>query len=137
MSKALKITANYRRTGVAAVEFAIISPLMIVFVLAIIEITNAIYLQQSLTIAAYEGARVALLPGTGQTNVKAASNRILDARKISGATISIEPSTFDTEPFGANIKVDVQAPLAENGLFNRLFSSTQNFSASVTMMKER
>lgn len=132
-----KLCLEAQRSGVAAVEFAVVSPLLIVFVFAIIEITGAIYLQQSLTIAAYEGARVALLPNTNSSNVTAASNRILQSRKISGASVNVVPRNFSSADFGDPIQVEVTAPLGQNGFFNRFFSANQNFSASVTMMKEQ
>lgn len=127
---------NYR-SGVAAVEFAVVSPLLLFFVFAIIEITGAIYLQQSLTVAAYEGARVALLPNTDSGNVAAASRRILESRKISGASVIVVPEDFNSANFGDPIQVEAIAPLGKNGFFGRLFSAHQNLSASVTMMKER
>ena len=124
------------RTGAAAVEFAVIAPLIILIVTAIIEITGAIYLRQSLTIAAYEGARVALLPKSSSSNVIAASNRILDSRRIKGATVSVIPSNFQSAKFGDPIQVEVKAPLEKKGIFYRFFSIKQSFAASVTMMKE-
>lgn len=125
------------RSGVAAVEFAVVSPLLLFFVFAIIEITGAIYLQQSLTIAAYEGARVALLPNADSGNVLAASHRILESRKIQGANIKVVPVDLNSADFGDPIQVEVTAPLGENGFFNRFFSANQIFSGTVTMMKER
>jgi Flp pilus assembly protein TadG len=127
---------NYR-SGVAAVEFAVVSPLLLIFMFSIIEITGAIYLQQSLTVAAYEGARVALLPNTDSGNVAAAINRILESRKISGASVSVVPEKFNSADFGDPIQVEVTAPLGQHGFIGRLFSAHQKFSASVTMMKER
>jgi Flp pilus assembly protein TadG len=124
------------RAGVAAVEFAIIAPILLIFVIAIIEITGAIYLQQSLTIASYEGARVALLPKSNSSNVTAASNRILESRRIKGATVNIIPNDFKSARFGDPIKVEVSAPLNKNGVFYRFFSKNQSFTYSVTMMKE-
>lgn len=125
------------RSGVAAVEFAVVSPLLLFFVFATIEITRAIYLQQSLTVAAYEGARVALLPNTDPGNVLAASQRILESRKIQGASVKVVPIDFNSADFGDPIQVEVTAPLGENGFFNRFFSANQMFSGTVTMMKER
>jgi Flp pilus assembly protein TadG len=127
---------NDCRTGVAAVEFAVVSPILTIFVFAIVEITGAIYLQQSLTIAAYEGARVSIMSGTSSGNVTAASQRILDAKSINGAKVTVDPDPSTVE-FGDPIEVTVTAPLADNSFFNRLFSTATVFSASVTMMAEK
>jgi Flp pilus assembly protein TadG len=130
-------SAKTNRQAVAAVEFAVMSPIMIFFMFAVIEVTNAIYLQQALTIAAYEGARVALVPGTDTSNVIAAGNRILEARNVIGAKISIEPNSFSSAAFGDPIRVEATAPAFQTGITASFFSEDQIFRASVTMMKER
>ena len=137
MCNAPRLYRQSPRQGVAAVEFAIVSPLLTIFVFAIIEITGAIYLQQSLTIAAYEGARVALLPGTSSGNIEAASNRILESRRIKGAEISVIPADFQTVAFGDPIRVEVSAPAATNILFHRFLGAGKTLTASVTMMSEK
>ncbi len=133
----LNSSIGVHRSGVAAVEFAIIAPVLLFFALAIIEITGAIYLQQSLTVAAYEGARVALLPNTDSQNVVTASNRILQSRKILGANVSVFPKNFNSGDFGDPIRVEVVAPIVQNAFLNQLFPAQQSLTASVTMMKER
>lgn len=137
MTSRIRESFEDRHSGVAAVEFAIIAPILIVFVYAIIEINSAIYLRQSLTIAAYEGARVALLPNTNLSNVVAAGNRLLESRKINGANIKVVPENFGSASFGEAIRVEVTAPIAQNVFFNHFFSAETTLSASVTMMKER
>jgi hypothetical protein len=119
----------HRRTA-AALKFqpagcdkAVVSPLLLFFVSAIIEITGAIYLQQSLTVAAYEGARVALLPNTDSGNVLAASHCILESRKIKGASVNVVPIDLNSADFGDPIQVEVIAPRGQNGFFNRFFST--------------
>ena len=123
-------------SGVAAVEFAVIAPVLVFFIFGIIEITSGIYLKQSLTIAAYEGARVALIPDSNSENVAAACDRILQSRGIQGAQIGITPASFQDAAFGQAIRVQVSAPVDRNVIFSRFFSSTEDLTASVTMMKE-
>src|SRR5258707_9130468 len=52
-----------RRSGTAAVEFAVILPFIMVLFLGIIEFGRVLMVQQILTNAAREGCRNAVLPG--------------------------------------------------------------------------
>jgi len=59
---------NEREAGQSTVELALVLPLFLVMIFAIIEIGRAFAAKQALTIAAREGARVLVLPyGAGLT----------------------------------------------------------------------
>ena len=77
------------RRGVAAVEFAVLLPVFVLLVLGTIEATSMIFLQQTLEIAAYEGARVGLVPDSTAGNVEGAARQILDARNVHGSTTTV------------------------------------------------
>ena len=49
--------------GVAAAELAVCLPIVVLMVIATIEACSAVFLKQSLTVAAYEGVRTALEEG--------------------------------------------------------------------------
>jgi Flp pilus assembly protein TadG len=55
------------RTGAAALEAAISVPLIVTIIFGAIELSNAIFLRQSLNMAAYEAAKVVTRPGTNET----------------------------------------------------------------------
>ncbi len=59
-----------RRTGVAAVEFALVVPVFLLLVFGIIEFGRAIMVQQILVNASREGARAAAVDGATQSNVE-------------------------------------------------------------------
>jgi TadE-like protein len=69
-----------RRRGTAAVEFAFVAPIVFVLVFGMIEFGRAIMVQQIITNAAREGARVAILSGTTTTSVTSAVNTYLAAK---------------------------------------------------------
>ena len=52
------------RSGVAAVEFALVAPVFFLFVFSLIELGRMMMIQQSLTNAAREGCRTAVLAST-------------------------------------------------------------------------
>lgn len=76
-------SANRRRmSGVAAVEFAIVFPLLLALVLGIVYYGTVLALQQVLTLAAEEGARAALrypLTSNGGTLATTIAQRVLAA----------------------------------------------------------
>ena len=124
------------RSGVAIVEFSVTLPILVLIVLGTIEATSMIFLEQSLEIAAYEGARVAIVPNTEAVNCVLASQRILDARGVDGANVTVSPANFPSQPYGTPITVTVTASCAANALFAPMFYSGRNATAEVTMMKE-
>ena len=124
------------RRGVAATEAAISLPILIFIVLGTLDCCNCIFLRQSLTVAAYEGARVAILPDVTAENVEAQTLLILKERGIEEATVTISPNNFISLPMGALVEVNVWAPAVGNvPVYLGMFISS-NFESSVTMMIE-
>lgn len=129
--------ARNRRDGVAAAEMAVSLPVLLVFAFGVMELTNAIYLQQSLEICAYEGARISLLPDTTIGNVEASCDKLLQSRGIKGATVSVSPSDFGSKPYGTAITVSVVTKLSKNLVTPMFVLSDKTLTGDVTMMKER
>jgi len=108
------------RRGAAAVETAICLPLFVIIVLGTIECCDLMFLRQGLVQAAYEGARVAIVPGAKPNNVIEQVNRILVQRRIRASSIRITPPNFHTLPFGTQVTVEVDAAPGANGQLMRL-----------------
>ena len=130
-----RATGNVRR-GIAATEFAVCLPVLMVLIIGTIEACSMIYLKQSLSVAAYEGIRAAVAPGAVTSNVNSACNSILTARNVRGATITISPSNFDIQPPGSVISVRVSAPGSSNSIISGWFYDTLVVDGQATMMKE-
>ncbi len=103
--------------GAAAVEFAIILPILIALVFGIIEFSIAYNRQQGLHAAAREGARVAALPQTDQATiaaqVHASLQGVLNSTDIQNVAITVTPSAdqpCDSAPPGTHVVVTVSAP---------------------------
>lgn len=127
---------NGQRRGVAAVEMAIVAPTILLIAFGVQEVTAAIHLQQSLTVCAYEAARVALQPDTTEANVKAACDRILLARQVTNAVIKVTPNDYPSKDYGTEITVQVSAELAGNSIGPLLVLSNRTVVGEVTVMKE-
>jgi Flp pilus assembly protein TadG len=91
--------------GAAAVEFAMILPLLIVLVFGIIQFSIAYNRQQGLHAAAREGARIASLP---QTTKSAITTRVNDA--LTGITFESTPTITVTNKDGGAVPNQPCAP---------------------------
>jgi len=112
-------SASRRRSerGSAAVEFAILLPLLVLLLFGIIEFSIAYNHEQGLHAAAREGARVASLPQTTQADVidrvKSSLQGVLNSTDIQNATITVTPSgsqPCNGAPAGTHVVVTVSAP---------------------------
>ena len=125
-----------KRRGVAAAEFAVILPVFLLIVFGSIEAVSMIFLKQSVTIAAYEGARVALVPRSDANNVIGVCQQVLQDRDVQGETINITPGNFATAAYGTIIAVTVSAPCDQNSPIIPWFYGGDTITATVQMMKE-
>lgn len=92
-----------RRDGQALVEFALVIPIFILIVIAIIEFGRLWMTMNTLSGAAREGVRVAAVTAPDPALVNNAVNNILTAANITGVTITL------SGPNGANeVTVTVQ-----------------------------
>lgn len=95
------------RRGAALVEFALVAPIFLLFVVGSVEFGRAIMVQEALTNASREGARVGILDGALTSDVTYAVNSYLSAVSISNATISVTPDDPGTYPAGTQVTVTV------------------------------
>ena len=58
-----------RRRGAAAVEFAVVAPVFFILIFGMIEFGRMVMVQQVITNASREGARLSVLDGTTATDV--------------------------------------------------------------------
>lgn len=123
------------RAGIAAVEFAICLPLMLLITFGAIEAANGIYLKQIVTQAAYEAARVVTTPGATAAEAEAFSRQVLDARHVQEATIQIQPAAGATTPSGTEITVTVQAPMNSNAFAPLWYFRDSTIRARVVMVR--
>jgi Flp pilus assembly protein TadG len=122
--------------GVAAAELAVCLPVVVLIVIATIEACSAMFLKQSLTVAAYEGARTALAERTIPGSVEAAVNQVLTDRKVKGASITIKPTNIAALQPGDYIDVTISAPCNSNSVVPTTFYRGRSLQATASMMVE-
>lgn len=136
MVTSFRTSSRGERRGVAAAELAVCLPIVVLLVIATIEACSALFLKQSLTVAAYEGARTALQETATTASIEAACNQILADRKIKGAQVTLKPANLSTLVPGNYIDITVTAPCASNSLVPATFYRGRSLSATASMMIE-
>ena len=122
------------RNGTAAIETAILLPLLILVTFSSLELSNMVFLKQGLSIATYEGAKIATSPGTTDSQARARVQEILTARGLSNTSISITPTVNSLTPRGTMVTVAVTSDDASAGVLSvRMFTPRmlQNQTAMV------
>lgn len=123
------------RRGVAAVEFALTLPLLMILVVGSIEASNAIFLRQAMTIAAYETAQIASAYGGSEAEAKQRGQEILDSYGVDDATITVfPPITAMTAP-GDKVEVTITAPSNANSLGPSWFFKDSTFERKFVMYR--
>lgn len=102
------------RRGVAIVEFAVVAPVFFLIIMGIIEVGRAVTVQQLLTNASREGARVAgNETTTSLTTVQNAVDNYLSGAGISGATTNVSPASITDVATGQPVTVTVSIPYTQ------------------------
>lgn len=102
-----------RRRGAAVVEFAIVAPVFFLVILGMIEFGRVAMVQQVITNAAREGARIAVLDGATKTKVKSKVEDYLNSAGISGSSLTVSPDPPDSAKYGESVTVGVSVPFSQ------------------------
>ena len=133
----MRISRSRNRRGVAAVEFALVAPFLILLVFGIIEFGRAIMVQQVLTNASREGSRRAVLEEVTTTEVSQVVSDYLTNSFISGATVSVSPSPLSSAGFGDPVTVTVSVQYDQVSWIPPWFLGGRTLSASTLMHADR
>jgi Flp pilus assembly protein TadG len=96
------------RRGAAAIEFALIAPLMISFTFGLVELGRIMLVKQTATHASREGARIAVRPTAATSEVLQRVNDELALLAIQNATVELDPSSIETSAPGSQVTVRVR-----------------------------
>ena len=103
------------RSGVAVLEAAVTLPLIVLFVVALIQFVNMVFLRQKVTSACYVGMQQLAQSNATESTVQATVAAILATRGVSNATVDILPAgVLDTAPAGTEFSIRVRAPFSGN-----------------------
>lgn len=139
-----RATARRRpaRRGAALVEFAIVTPVLLVVVLGMIEVGRAVMVTEVLTYAARMGARTGAISSGSTSGATTAANRVLTDSNIAGATVQVfvngsAVTDAAAAKSGDEITVSVTIPYANvTWLSNPEYLEGKTLSGRVVMRKE-
>ena len=136
MRRRIKRDRAARRRGVAAVEFAVCLPVIVLLVFGSIEASSFIFLKQSLSVAAYEGIREAVRSGSTTGDAIARAEDILNARFVEDFQVSFPSGSVEDAARGEEITIEVKAPTEPNSPLAGSFVNNRTLTAHVVMVKE-
>lgn len=133
-----RISNRDKRFGAVAVEFAICLPLLMLLVLGCVEIAGANMIKHATESAAYEGARVGILPGATQAGVQVSVDQILSSVGAEGATVQVLPQVIVQGGDEVEvIEVVVSVPYARNAwIAPFVIQNDPTFTSSCVLRRE-
>jgi Flp pilus assembly protein TadG len=125
------------RRGASAVEFAIVAPIFFLVVLGIIEFGRMSMVQQIITNAAREGARVGVLDGSTFNSVNTKVQQYLSASAIKGANVTVNPNPPSSAGFDQPVSVSVSISFSDvSWLPSPFFLKKTTLTANAVMRRE-
>ena len=120
------------------VEFAVIAPLLFLLVFGMIEFGRLVMVQQIITNASREGARLAVLDGVTEQDVIDHVKSYLQAIPTDGAlSVAVNPESAFPPGYGEPIDVNVEIPFSEvSWLPTPMFLGGRVLSATTVMRRE-
>ena len=122
------------RLGAFTVEFAICSGLFFTILLAGFEFARFTYARHSVEQAAYESARVGIVPGKTPADVTAKATQILNATGVRNATITVTPTTFTTST--STVTVSIRCKYSDNSWLKPVFLANTDMLSTMTLDHE-
>ena len=123
-----------QRMGAFTVEFAICSGLFFMILLSGFEFARFMYARHSIDQAAYEAARVGIVPGSTPSNVVARATQILNATGVRNATITVTPNAFSTST--VTVTVDIRCKYSDNSWLKPFFLANTDMVSTITLDHE-
>ena len=125
---------NRIRTGALAVEMAICLPLLLMLLFGCYEMSRANMILHATESAAYEGARVGILPGATQEKITLATSQILRTMGISDFEVEVSPAVIQRDT--PVVEVTVRVPFAKNTLIPTMFIKDPTFRGVCSLTRE-
>lgn len=124
------------RKGTATVEAAVCLPLLLVLVFGSIEASNAIFLKQSLSMAAYEAAKAAAVPQGTDAAAKQRCSEVMAVRDVSTFDVRFSPASITSStPRGTRIGVTITVDADSAALGPLWFFTGKKLSSTVYMVR--
>lgn len=124
-----------RRRGATMVEFAIVAPIFLILLFGAFEFSRLNMMRSTASNAAYEAARLSMVPGATSAEATAEAQRILAVLGTRNASVTINPGTVSATD--EEITVTITIPFADNAFMIPVFVGNMNIVAQSTLKTER
>lgn len=123
------------RRGAVTVEMALLISVAFMLFMAAIEMARVQLLVHAAANAAYEAARVGIVPGADATIVRSTATSYLNIYRASSPVITVTPGAIDDTT--EEVRVDVSIPLNGNSWVIPRFGAGRSVTGTATLRAER
>jgi len=122
------------RMGALSVEVAICLPLLFTMLFACYEIAHANMVKHATESAAYEAARIGIVPGAKADKIRDAAAFVLGSVGVNDFTLTITPAIIDTNT--PKVKVEIGVPFRKNSNIPQIFVQDPVFRGECELSRE-
>ncbi|MCR9199644.1 MAG: pilus assembly protein [Planctomycetaceae bacterium] len=136
--KRTQISCSRRHTerrGATMVEFIFVVPIFFTVLFAGIEFATIGTIRSTSHNAAYEGARLLVIPGANAQNGIDEARRIMAVVGVDTLTVTTTPAVIRDDT--TQITVDIEIPYAQNAVFTPWFVGNRILRSTCTLKTER
>ena len=122
------------RDGALTVEVALCLPILILLLFGCYEVAKVSMILHATQSAAYEGARVGIVPGATPERIEQAVGFTLRTFGVSNFEVETVPAVIERDT--AQVQVIVRVPVGANISLPRLFVENPTFRGTTTLTRE-
>ncbi len=122
------------RRGALTVEVAICLPILITFLFACYEVAHANMLLHATESAAYEAARVGIVPGAKPAKIREAAAFVLNSVGVRNFTLTMTPDPITTKT--NSVKIVILVPFRGNTAVSQMFVRDPTFRGQCELTRE-
>lgn len=124
------------RQGVAAVEMALILPVLLIVLFGTINCSELMHFRKSMVVAASDGIRLASQRESTSAEALARTNAVLASRRVSNPTITLQPANVELAAPGDVIQMQITADFGGFGLASLGWDSSFPVTVSTSILRE-
>lgn len=122
------------RTAAAAVEFAIVAPLLFLLFFAAMEFCRVAMIRHTADNAVYEGCRVGIIPGATVKEIRTETMLILNTLGVTNVNLIIDPPKIERSTEQVTVRLEV--PLDDNSFVPNQFLAGKTIVRELTLRRE-
>lgn len=132
--RAKRRTSRNDRQGVAVVEMALTLPILFLLLFACYEFGRANMIRHTAQAAAYEAARVVIVPGATVAEAEGTAEFFLSTVGVRTFDLDVQPGVIDDET--ETVSVVVTVAMRDNSLIGLLFNENSVFEGRCVLNRE-